>query len=60
VDCSQICRCSNLKKTEGLPTRNAKPLNLKVNLIGVFTGDPLSPRRMEFASEIALFSSVWR
>jgi hypothetical protein len=59
ADCSQICRCGNIKKTEGLLTQNAKLLNLKGNLVGYLPEIHCSPRRMELASRIALFSTTY-
>ena len=47
-------------KRQGVaPARKAKWLNLKGKLKGVFTGDPLSPRRFPASSETALFSSIY-
>jgi hypothetical protein len=46
-------------KRQGVaPSRKAKLLTLKGNLKGVFTGDPLSPRRFPASSENALFSTT--
>jgi hypothetical protein len=40
-------------------SRKVKLWNLKGNLEGVFTGDPLSPRRFPFCHESALFSNTY-
>ena len=44
------------KRQGVVPSRDAKLLNLKGNLNGVFTGDPLSPRRFPAPPESAFFS----
>jgi hypothetical protein len=48
-----------VSKRQGVaPSRKAKLLNLQGNLKGVFTGDPLSPRRFPAHPENALFSTT--
>ena len=47
------------KRQGVVPSRKAKLLNLQGNLKGVFTGDPLSPRRFPVHPEFALFSITY-
>lgn len=47
------------KRQGVVPSREAKLLNLKGNLKGVFTGDPLSPRRFPVFFENVLFSTTY-
>jgi len=47
------------KRQGVVPSREAKPLNLKGHLKGVFTGDPLSPRRFPLSHKDALFSITY-
>ena len=58
-DCSQNCRCSILKKTEGLLLLNRKLLNLQGKPHRVSTGGPMCPRRMERSCKSSLFSSTY-
>jgi hypothetical protein len=55
----KIVDVAALKRQGVDPTRTVKPLNLKGNLTGVFTGDPLSPRQFPFSHKSALFSNTY-
>ena len=47
------------KRQGVVPSREAKRLNLKGNLKGVFTGDPLCPRRVPAFFGNSLFSNIY-
>ena len=47
------------KRQGVVPSRTSKLLNLQGNLKGVFTGDPLSPRRLPGHPGNALFSNTY-